>query len=237
MWSVMIPGWSPLLTTIAPMIALPITSAKQNHDSPTTHHLKRLALKDRNANSKVENPSGRDVKRLRNSIHVCTGSKLANTVSRVIVSGSIPFLAACRLNFAMSSFDTSIWSALVGGIRHPQHVGQSGHPKPEPVTRTVAPTTTSKMSENSAIQASRLTIMEFVGGDRWTGVGLSWPKASFFSSHVKLCRGIARLLHRNIAYIWMGRPVIVRQRIFCLGNLRKLASPEHDELAIRLGLR
>ena len=41
---------------------------------------------------------------------------------------------------AVGSIWKGIWSIFVGGIHLPKHLGQSGHPKPEPDTRTSPPT-------------------------------------------------------------------------------------------------
>ena len=129
----MIPGCNPLLTTRAPMIAFPITSSSPSQLSKIIHPRCRLAVKEKSASSSDESPRGSEVSRLPNSIQVCTGSKLSSTVSRVIVSGSIPFLTACRLNFSISNLSTSIWSTWVGESGSPSTLASPGNPSRSPL--------------------------------------------------------------------------------------------------------
>ena len=157
----MMPGCRPLRTTIAPITAFAKTLISASHDKITIHARWRLLRKENRASNSTDRPKGSEVRRLTNSIQVWTGSKLSMTVSRVIKSGSMPRRSACRLNLLISNFSTSIWSARVGGIKRPQQVGQSGQPRPDPVTRTVAPTTTKTIRQTSVIQAKRWTIMNY----------------------------------------------------------------------------
>ena len=154
MWVVIIPGFSPLKTICAPIQAL---AAKRNRAKAAVIGMEGLFRHCHCAMmkvAKVSSPRGREVSRLRYSTQVCVGLNSLRTDSRVMLAGSIPCLAARLRYFSISSLLTSIWSALVGGIKQPQQVGQSGQPMPEPVARTMAPT---KMSNINATLAAAAT--------------------------------------------------------------------------------
>ena len=145
MCRVIIPGFNPERTTIAPSPALVSTKKNASNEPKKTEGRRLRKPKPRSIVPSENKPTGKLVSRLIYSTQTCTGLNSAFNFSMVI-SPSL------RRNFSKSILSKSTSSMLEGGHKAPQQRGQSGQPSPEPLTRTIAPT---KISRTVAKRAAR----------------------------------------------------------------------------------